>query len=54
MPPQDCHLCGRVRDLRVDLSIYLAAKSGIVFGDILASSPIGLVAGVTFEPLSFR
>ena len=38
--------------MSADLSIYLAPKSGIVFGDILASSPDGLVAGVTFEPFT--
>ena len=34
------------------MSIYFAPKSGIVLGDILASSPNGLVAGVTFEPFT--
>ena len=38
--------------MKTDLDIYLAPKSGIVFGDYLASSPNGLVAGVTFEPFT--
>jgi hypothetical protein len=34
-----------------DLAIYLSAKRGMMAGDILIP-PIGLVAGVTLEPLT--